>query len=69
MRAELSSVATDTPTMDELAALPYLDNVAREVLRVHSPVPFTIRTAKQDDVIPLSTPVMDRKGVMRDTVM
>ena len=51
--------------MDELNSLPYLDAVVRETLRLHSPVPFTIRVAMQDDCLPLSEPFVDRKGVTR----
>ncbi|KAH9894819.1 cytochrome P450 [Cubamyces lactineus] len=62
LREELLSVDTDTPTMDELNALPYLDAVVRETLRLHSPLTFIVREAKRDDVIPLSEPFTDRYG-------
>ena len=48
--------------MEELSALPYLDAVVRETLRVHSPVPSTIRVAMEDDAIPLNTPFVDKNG-------
>jgi cytochrome P450 len=48
--------------MDELNALPYLDAVLRETLRVHAPVPGTARYAVEDDIVPLATPLIDRKG-------
>ena len=48
--------------MDELNALPYLDAVTRETLRVHAPVSSTLRVAVKDDTIPLSTPVTDMDG-------
>jgi len=48
--------------MEELSALPYLDAVVRETLRVHSPVPFTVRVAMKDDVIPLHTSFVDKNG-------
>jgi hypothetical protein len=54
--------------MDELNSLPYLDVVIRETLRVHAPVPATMRVAVQDDVVPLAKPFVDRKGVVRDTL-
>ncbi|CAK5263997.1 unnamed protein product [Mycena citricolor] len=41
LREELLSVSTDNPTMDELNALPYLECVVRETLRVHCPVAAT----------------------------
>lgn len=46
------------PTYDQLTNdLPYLDAVAHEVLRMHSPVWETIRVATEDDLIPLSVPL------------
>ncbi|GLB35548.1 putative cytochrome p450 [Lyophyllum shimeji] len=68
LRQELLAVDTDTPTMDELNALPYLDMVVRETMRVHAPVASTIRSAVKDDILPLSKPFTDRKGVVHDTV-
>jgi hypothetical protein len=65
LREELLSLDTDTPTMDQLNALPYLDMVVREVLRIHAPVPSTIRVAMKDDVIPLSEPFVDKHGKMQ----
>ena len=62
LREELLSISTDTPPMDELNSLPYLDAVVRETLRLHSPVTFIVREAKKDDVIPLSEPITDRYG-------
>ncbi|CDO75988.1 hypothetical protein BN946_scf184922.g1 [Trametes cinnabarina] len=57
LREELLTVETDTPTMDELSALPYLDMVVHETLRLHTPVAMLFREAKKDDVIPLSEPI------------
>ncbi|KAH9483603.1 Cytochrome P450 monooxygenase 205 [Psilocybe cubensis] len=68
LRNELLNVSTDNPTMDELNALPYLDMVVRESLRVTPPVPSTMRIAEQDDVIPLSQPVKDRHGNILDRI-
>ena len=62
LREELLSLATDTPSMEELNTLPYLDAVVRETLRIHSPVPMTARVAKEDDVIPLEIPFVDVNG-------
>ena len=62
LREELLNIATDTPSMEELNNLPYLDAVVREALRVHSPVPVTARIAKEDDVIPLDIPFVGVDG-------
>lgn len=66
LREELLEVTTDNPTMDELNALPYLDAVVRETLRVHAPVSSTLRVAVKDDTIPLSTPVTDKYGKVHE---
>ena len=68
MRDELLTVETEKPTMDELNALPYLDAVVREILRVHAPVRATGRIAAKDDIIPLSIPITDRYGRTHDHV-
>ncbi|KAH7907833.1 cytochrome P450 [Hygrophoropsis aurantiaca] len=62
LRQELITVESETPSMDELLALPYLDGVVREALRVHPPVPCTIRVAMKDDILPLDTPITDNNG-------
>ncbi|KZS96686.1 cytochrome P450 [Sistotremastrum niveocremeum HHB9708] len=62
LREELQAVDTDTPSMDVLNSLPYLDAVVRESLRFYAIVPSTIRIAMQDTAIPLGTPVKDKKG-------
>lgn len=54
--------------MDEIMALPYLDMVVKETLRVHSPVPFTGRIATEDDIIPLNKPFTDRDGNVHDSI-
>ena len=68
LREELLQIETDTPTMDELNALPYLDMVVRETLRLYSPVSSTIRVAKKDDTIPLNEPFTDRNGEVQDNI-
>ncbi|PCH43025.1 cytochrome P450 [Wolfiporia cocos MD-104 SS10] len=68
LREELWNVPTENPTMDELNALPYLDAVVRETMRVHGPVPGTIRISVQDDVIPLNTPYTDVHGQVHDNI-
>ena len=54
--------------MDQLNSLPYLDNVIRETLRVHAPVPATTREATVDDVIPVEEPFVDRYGQVQDSI-
>jgi len=53
LREELLTLATDDPTMDELKALPYLDMVLRESLRLHSSVYASSRVSTKDTVLPM----------------
>lgn len=69
LRNEVSAVQTDHPSFEELEALPYLDAVVRETLRVHAPVVGTVRNASKDSVIPLSEPIIDKKGVTRHEIL
>ncbi|KAJ7599397.1 cytochrome P450 [Mycena floridula] len=62
LREELVAVDSNTPSMDELNALPYLDAVIKESMRVHAPVVVLGRVATQDDIIPLCDGVLDRYG-------
>ncbi|KIY74189.1 cytochrome P450 [Cylindrobasidium torrendii FP15055 ss-10] len=68
LRQELLSVPTDTLSFDDLSALPYLDAVMREALRLHAPVIFTERVATKDDILPLSEPIEDRYGNILDSI-
>ena len=68
LRNELLTVLNDNPTMDELNALPYLDAVVRETLRLHAPVSMTSRVAMKDDVLPLAIPFSDSKGVIHHEI-
>jgi cytochrome P450 len=68
LRKELLGCSSDNPTMDALNALPYLDAVVREVMRLYPPVPCSLRVAMKDDVLPLNKPFMDRKGVLRGSI-
>lgn len=54
--------------MEELSSLPYLDAVVRETLRIHAPVPSTMRVAQKDDVIPVGEPFVDRHGNVQDSI-
>ncbi|KAJ7051705.1 cytochrome P450 [Mycena amicta] len=62
LREELLAVGTDNPTLDELNALPYFEQVVRDTMRAHAPVVFIERQAMSDDVLPLCKPVVDKQG-------
>jgi hypothetical protein len=68
LREELLAVPTNTPTMDELHALPYLDVFVRETLRFFAPVTIVQRMAMEDDVIPVNQPYTDKNGVLRNEI-
>ncbi|KAK0506763.1 cytochrome P450 [Armillaria luteobubalina] len=63
LRDELMQFGTTDPTWEQLnSSLPYLDAVVHETLRMHPPVSEATRVATQDDVLPLSTPVVTKSG-------
>ncbi|SRR6266702_3794694 len=68
LRAELSTCPTDMPTMDQLNALPYLEGVVREVLRLYAPVSATQRIVMHDAEIPLQKPFKDNRGIMQSSI-
>ncbi|KAG8812856.1 hypothetical protein FRC17_001789, partial [Serendipita sp. 399] len=68
LRNELLTLHTESPTMEELNSLPYLEAVVRESLRYHSVVTGTLRVATQDDVIPLEKPFVDKSGNLRNGI-
>ncbi|KAN0109020.1 cytochrome P450 monooxygenase [Russula decolorans] len=68
LRAELRTCPTDSPTMDQLNSLPYLESVVREALRLYAPVSGTQRIAMHDTEIPLQKPFTDKQGILRGTV-
>jgi cytochrome P450 len=52
----------ESMTPEQYDALPLLDNVTKETLRLYSPVHSTNREALEDDVIPLSKPIIDKNN-------
>ncbi|KAI0776891.1 cytochrome P450 [Trametes elegans] len=53
---------------DEIMAMPYLDAVFRETLRVQAPAPLRVREARADAVLPLSKPIIGQDGTLIDSV-
>ncbi|KAI5987609.1 cytochrome P450 [Pisolithus albus] len=68
LRQELLAFGEE-PTYDQQQhSLPYLDAVVHETLRVHPPVTDLFRVAAEDDVIPLSEPVVTRSGKVVNSI-
>ncbi|CAE6533898.1 unnamed protein product [Rhizoctonia solani] len=61
LRAELEE-APSTLSYDELNALPFLDALCRETIRLYAPVPFMEREALRDWVVPLRYPIKGKDG-------
>ncbi|CAL1697631.1 unnamed protein product [Somion occarium] len=53
---------------EQLMALPLLDAVCRETLRLHPPVPYLIRQARRDLVLPPSKPLVGKDGTILQEV-
>ncbi|KAJ6544319.1 cytochrome P450 [Mycena capillaripes] len=69
LREELAQFGATDPTWDELvSALPYLDGVVLETLRLHPPLADTTRQAMVDDVIPVSEPITTASGEVVDSI-
>ncbi|KAG9029777.1 hypothetical protein FRB95_004929 [Tulasnella sp. JGI-2019a] len=62
LRDEILAFPDDSPSMEELNAMPFLNNVVKEILRLRPPVSNVRRTASSDTVIPLAEPIMDKYG-------
>ena len=62
LRRELLGVSSEYPSPEELSALPYLDAVVRETLRLYPSVTTALRVAMHDDVLPVSQPFKDKYG-------
>ncbi|KAI6021735.1 hypothetical protein PISMIDRAFT_674045 [Pisolithus microcarpus 441] len=68
LRQELLAFGEE-PTYDQQQnSLPYLDAVVHETLRVHPPVTDFVRVATEDDVIPLSEPVVTQSGEVVNSI-
>ncbi|KAI6100627.1 cytochrome P450, partial [Pisolithus sp. B1] len=68
LREELLAFGEE-PTYDQQQhSLPYLDAVVHETLRVHPPVTDLFRVAAEDDVIPLSEPVVTQSGKVVNSI-
>ncbi|KAH7319570.1 cytochrome P450 [Rhizoctonia solani] len=63
LRAELEE-APEALSYDELHALPYLDALCRETLRLFPPAPVLERDARKDWVVPLRYPLRGKDGSM-----
>lgn len=60
------------PTYEQLqsaTALPFLDAVVHEVLRLHPPLVETNRVAQEDDVIPVLYPLTTKDGQVVDHIV
>ena len=68
LRDELLSVNNAQPSLEELDALPYLDAVVREILRLDAVIGGTSRCSAREAVIPVSEPYLDRDGVLRTDI-
>ncbi|KAF5339400.1 hypothetical protein D9611_009907 [Ephemerocybe angulata] len=54
---------------ESLTALPYLDAICRETLRLHAPVPILMRVATQDAILPLANPIKSTDGRLLHEVL
>ncbi|KAI0754390.1 cytochrome P450 [Daedaleopsis nitida] len=70
LRAEILEAGMDGKDLsyDELNALPFLDAVCRETLRLHPPAMFIFREAQRDMVLPLSEPVRGVDGTLMSEI-
>jgi cytochrome P450 len=65
LRKELQTIDNEHPSVDELAALPYLDKFIRELLRMYPAIAVSNKLALDDSVVPLETPFVDQNGHSR----
>ncbi|QRV93491.1 cytochrome P450 family protein [Ceratobasidium sp. AG-Ba] len=67
LRAELRSSSPDAD-YEEIHALPFMDAICREVLRLHPPAPNIERRTLSDWTIPLRYPVKGKDGSERNEI-
>ncbi|KZV62147.1 cytochrome P450, partial [Peniophora sp. CONT] len=65
LHAEACAYDEDEPDVETLNALPYLDCVVLETMRLFCPVPSTQRVAMKDDISPTENEWIDNKDVRR----
>lgn len=68
VRAEIVTLCSADPSMEDINSLPYLDAVIREHMRCNPVIHMMVREANKDDIIPLFAPLIDKKGVERHEV-
>ncbi|KAF7316004.1 Cytochrome P450 [Mycena indigotica] len=70
LRKELMTFATTDPSYEDLTslALPYLDAVVREALRLHPILGDSPRIALEDDILPLASPIRTASGDLIDSL-
>ncbi|KAJ8081555.1 hypothetical protein PM082_007400 [Marasmius tenuissimus] len=62
LRAAREAQGGENVPYDVLVALPYLDAVCRETLRLYGPAPRVTRESTQDAIVPFTTPVRCTDG-------